>query len=218
MTEEYRDKIILRIKRLNYSGFRYLRRTALPIFICICALLCGFLMSFAIEGASKGAELIFEAHFCCFFEKLDFLASMRAAVGFALPDFLYVIAFFLFGYTMLSGAAGRLILFLYGVRLGLCIGFIYDYLIVHPHISGGTSAFILFSVCKLIVFIALVFSALRSEDFSYSFAESFLKCRNPYFCPPSVSYLKCMLSSAGFTVLINMIYLIFQSLSDFVTL
>lgn len=218
MTEEYRSKLISRISRLNYTNHIYVKRTALLVLLCVFALFFGYLSHFLFIGDKEGMELIFKAHFCGYFKGMSTPDSIRAVISFASPDFFAISAIMLLGYTMLSGIAGKLLLFLYSARLGWCLTFLFDFLINDPKINGGTSAFLLFAVCKLIIIVSLIFSALRSEDFSYRFGEIFSKNRHPYIGAQSIAHIKSMASTAGFTALINTIYLIFQSLSGFAPL
>ncbi|MBQ8208343.1 MAG: hypothetical protein IJZ89_06395 [Clostridia bacterium] len=214
MTEEYRNELFSRISRLKYTYHVYVKKTAQLVIICVFSLLCGYFLHFLSLGEKENINAILNEHFCNFFEGLGAMDCIRAAVSFALTDLIPIMVIMILGYTMISGIGGKIILCLYSLRLGWCGAFIYDFLIGEPVISGGTGAFVLFTLCKFSVLTALIFAALRSEDFSYKFGEIFGKKKHPYTEKQSFEYIKALTSTAGFTALINTIYLIFQSLSD----
>lgn len=218
MTEEYKNELILRISRLNYTDRIYVKRTLTLCALCLFSLFLGYFMHFLPIGESEGVKRIITSHFCGFFSGLGLLDSVRAVIDFSLPDLVSVIAVALFGYTMLSGTLGKITLFFIGVKFGFCASILYESLVKSPVIEGGGSAFLLFAVCKTAILTALIFSALRSEDFSFSFGEIFLKSKHPHLSPLSREYVKTTLSTAGFTAIINTVYLVFQSLQGFTPL
>ncbi|MBE6538769.1 MAG: hypothetical protein E7671_04850 [Ruminococcaceae bacterium] len=218
MTEEYKNELISRISKLNYTSNVYIKRTLMLCLVCLFSLFCGYFLHFLPIAEAGEAKTILSSHLCGFFGGLRALDCIRAVISFTLPDLVSVLAITFFGYTMMSGMLGRLTLFCVGAKFGLCASLFYDLLIKNPIIYNGATAFALFAVCKAVILTALVFSVLRSEDFSYSYTEVFTKNRRPYLSPCSREYLKTMLSTAGFTAIINTIYLVFQSVQGYTPL
>ncbi|MEE0969816.1 MAG: hypothetical protein U0M06_10640 [Clostridia bacterium] len=217
MTEEYKSRLFSRISKLNYTNYTLLKRTGILICISLISLGVGYISGIFYGGdtASSNVKDILISHFCGFFSGLGILDSIRAAISFTLGDIFFILSVLAVGYTMLSAALGKLILIIYSARLGGCIALLYDMLITDPCIENGKSAFALFILAKLSVLCALVFSVIQSEDFSFRFCEIFNKQRFPIKSRESVSYIKTLSSTAGFTALINIIYLIFQSIQKY---
>ncbi|MBR4296547.1 MAG: hypothetical protein IKT56_06920 [Clostridia bacterium] len=212
MTEEYRSELVSRILRLNNTNRLYIKRILFLILFGGVSLICGYFVSIFLPITDSNISVISASHFCGFFDGLGILDKIRALISFMSPDFWAVFLIMSMGYTMLASGLSKILFFGYTVRLGFCISYLYRFLIVSPNITDGTNAFVLFTVCKLIILIALVFSVIKSEDFSYQYADQFQKSSRPFFGQISMWHIKTTVSTCGFTALINIIYLIFQSL------
>lgn len=213
MNDEYRNLFYSRISKYNCANRLQLKMMIKLCFFCILSLLCGYLIHLLSVNAKEKIYDIMYHHFCYFYDGTEIFGCIKSTVAFALNDILPILSVAILGYTMLSGFGSKLILFVHGAKIGWCGAFIYDFLITDRCITGSTGAFILFILCKLSVLTALIFASLQSLDFSYKFCEMFGKCRHPFFEKKSIEYIKIMISTAGFTALINTIYLIFQSFS-----
>ncbi|MGN1047467.1 MAG: hypothetical protein ACI4QZ_02555 [Eubacteriales bacterium] len=212
MTEEYRRQLCARITRLNETDYLYIKRIVKISFLCLFALFCGALVAGLIPCDAETLDALCEAHFCAFFDGLGPLDAVRSAVRFALPDLLCIFAVAFFGYTMLAFAGSTVCIFFCGARLGYCF---FSLLPAANHIENGTFAFVFFAVCKLLVLIALVFAASEAEGFSYVCRDIYGKRRFALLSEKSVRYIVLMTSTAGFTALINVIYLIFLHFQKF---
>ena len=214
MTEDYRNRLFSRISRLNYTNYTNVKRILLLSLLCIVSITAGYIATLFFGEPTASINLILTSHFCGFFNGLGTLDCIRAAITFAAPDLAAMLILFVLGYTMLAGFGCKLVILCHCAKLGFCGGLIYEFLIAKPHITGEISAFIMFSICKLSVLTAIIISAIQSEDFSYSYGEIFGKNAHPFRSDRSIKYIKAMISTAGFTALINTIYLIFQSLQS----
>lgn len=219
MTEEYVGELFSRILKLNYTNHIYVKKALKNAGLCAVALICGYFLHFLFGSEQEKINEVLYAHFCYFFGSgATPVDCLRSAVYYAMHDVIPITVMMFSGYTMLSGICTKAILLLYSAELGFCSAFVYDFLIAEPKISGGIGAFSLFALCKLSAITALIFSAVRSEDFSYKFSEIFGRARHPLTEEKSREYLKTMISTAGYTAILNSIYLVFQSLSNLVPL
>ncbi len=215
MTEDYKEQFTSRIKKLNFTNHLSVKKALLLCALCLISLSLGFFAEPLIVSDKEKLIPLVISHFCGFFKGTGTIGAMRSAIAFAFPDMAVILFATVLGYTMLSGILGKITIVWFGARLGFCFKLLYDLLISDPQISSGKTAFILFCVCKLSVCIAVVFSIARSELFSYEFGRIFERCKHPFIERESIIYLKSMASTAGFSILLNIIYLIFQGLQSY---
>lgn len=212
MTEEYRSELVSRILRLNNTNRLYIKKILWLILFGGVSLICGYFVSILLPVTDSNISIISASHFCGFFDGLGILDRIRAVISFISPDFLAVFLIMSMGYTMLASGLSKILFFIYTARLGFCLSYLYKFLVVSSNITYGVNAFVLFTVCKLIILIALIFSVITSEKFSYNYADQFQKSSRPFLSQLSIGHIKTAVSTCGFTALINIIYLIFQGL------
>ncbi len=218
MTEEYRSLLISRISKFNFTNYLFLKKAGILSILCILSALAGYFSEIFFLGDTESSFRILTAHFCGFFSGLGPLDGIRAVIVFASPEIILTAVLALAGYTMLSSVISKLSLVLYSVCFGGSISLLRSFLIEDKSICGGASAFMLFTVSKIFILFSLIFSSVLCEDFSYRFCKIFEKNRHPYRTGSSLEYIGIMSSSAGFTVIINTLYLIFQSIQGFTPL
>lgn len=211
MTEEYVSKFTSGLLRYNRTDSFYRKRIYKMSLFCAAGILAGILLEKIFPCKTEDITLIGTSHFSSFFDGLSPLQFIRACVKYALPDFFSVLITAIFGYTMLACVGGAAVLVLKGARFGYCFC---SLLQISSLMTSGTQAFILFALSKFIVLFALVFVASEAEGFSYV-------CRDIYGKPPytlvgekSHTYIVLSLSAAGFTAIINAIYLVMIHFQD----
>ena len=215
MTEEYKVKLASRISNMSGTGRIYIKRFFITFALCAASIFLGLLLYLLMPISADTSNDYFMSHFCYMFDGSSFSAAIKTVIRFARGDFALLIFIMLSGYTMVSGIISRMILFGHSVCLGYLLAAAHVFLISNGNISHAEGAFVLFFVCKLSVLLIHIFSTLESEDFSFRFARVFEKTSRPCFLPLSVNHLKIMLSAAGFSVIINALYLIFQHIQNY---
>lgn len=212
MTGEINDAIALRILKITPKSKIFLTRVIGLISISLLSLFCGYMLHFLFADEKEDIYSVIMSHFGAFFREKSFLESIFVTARYALGDMLLISCFAFFGYTMLSSPLCRIALAFYSAVLGFCGAFVFELLIKDNLLSGGSGAFTLFAMSKLILLTALIFCTLKSEDFSYSFSDIFRSERHPLMHRESKNHLITMMSTAGFTAIINTLYLIFMSI------
>ncbi len=218
MTEEYREALRSRIEKLNYTNYIGRKRIALMLLTVAGAFLCGYLLSFLLLGREKALSEIFTAHFCGMFKEKDISDCIRSVIYFCSDDVFSILSIFFWGYSMLSGILGKLAMIIFSAKFGLTTALFWNFLIADPQISGGETGLTLFILCKSAIALAIIFAVITGEDFSYKFCEAYVKRYGFFASDQSAEYCKSMLSTAGFTVIINTLYLIFQNIQGHVPL
>ncbi len=211
MTEEYRNQFFSRILKLNFTQRPFIIKAVKILLICIFSALAGYFLHFAFP-AENGATTLIKDHFSTFFENFRLKNAVATAVTFTLFDTACILFTASLGFTMLSGIIGKAVIMLCSARLGTVISYIVDILFYAENGSVGMWAFILFVISKAIVLFALIFTEVKSEFFSYEFCEIFEKKRHPFLEKSTINYLIFSASTAGFTVIINTLYLLFRYL------
>ncbi len=212
MTGEIKDALALRILKSTPKSKIYFGRIIGLASICLMGLFFGYMLHFLFLSEKEGIYSVIMSHFGAFYREKSFLEGIFATARYALGDMLLILCFTFFGYTMLSSPLCKITLALYSAFLGFCGVFVFELLIKDNLLSGGSGAFALFAMSKLILLTALIFSTLQSEDFSYRFSDIFRSERHPLISRESKNYLLSMISTAGFTAIINTVYLIFMSI------
>ncbi len=212
MTSEFKNAIYLRNLKFTPTNKIFLRRMMGFISICMLGLLCGYMIHFLFLSEKENIYSVIFSHFGAFFKEKSFLQCLFAAARYAIGDMLLISFFAFFGYTMIASPLCKTALALYSALLGWCGAFVFELLIKDDLLSGGSGAFALFAMSKLALLTALVFSAMQSEVFSYRFSDIFRSERHPLFHKESKNHLLTMISTAGFTAIINILYLIFMSI------
>ena len=214
MTEEYRRELISRIQKLNFTNKIFIKRICFRAIFCLCLLFLGILASFLfLNKEAYSLPVVF--HICSFFDSLNLLQSVRAVICYCANDCLLTLVIFFLGYTMITRGGGKLILAIYSFFSGIALYSVLDVAIFSGAIEGGVSAFVFFLLTKLCIFSVLVFASIKSEDFSYTYRGLCDKIKYPFFSNESKLYIITMLSSVGFTVIINALYLVFQHLCNY---
>ncbi len=214
MTEEYRRELISRIEKLNFTNKIFIKRICHRGIFCLCSLFLGVFAAFVLFN-EKDYSLPVAFHICSFFNGLNLLQSVRAVICYAADDCLFTLIIFLLGYTMVTCGGGKLLLAIYSVRSGIGLYSILDVAVLSGIIDGGISAFVFFLLTKLIIFAVLVFASIKSEDFSYGYRSLCDKIKYPILSKESKTHIITTLSSVGFTIIINALYLIFQHLCNY---
>ncbi len=212
MTGKYKDALALRILKFTPTSKIFLSRIVGLISICLLGLFCGYMLHFLFLYEKEKIYSVILSHFGAFYREKSFLGCIFATARYSLGDMLLISAFAFFGYTMLSSPLCKATLALYSTLLGWCGAFVFDLLIKDNLLSGGSGAFALFAVSKMALMTAFIFCTMNSEDFSYRFSDLFRSERHPLFHCESKSFLLSMISTAGFTAIINTLYLIFMSI------
>ena len=212
MTSEIKDVVALRISKFTSKNKIYFARIVGLLSICLLSLFCGYMLHFLFLFEKESIYSIVSSHFGAFYREKNFIKCVFATARYALGDMLLISAFAFFGYTMLSSILSRITLALYSVLVGFCGAFVFDLLIRENLLSGGSGAFTLFAVSKIVILTVCVFCTLQIEDFSYRFSDIFRSERHPLLHRDSKAFLVTMISNAGFTAIINTIYLIFMSI------
>ena len=217
MNIEYGKPFSERLGKLSVTDKIYIKRLFLLFGIGALSFLCFFISDYLGDCQTEDARLKVLTHFCSFWQ--DGCANgLRSAVLYCLGDMLIIIFIAFMGYTMLSTPFCRLTIILYCGALGYGSAILASLLIKEPVITCGLGAFLLFSVSKLAVFCTVLRSALLCEDFSYSFSQKFRTLRHPFLSKDSFNYLKEMASLCGCSIIINVTYLIIESLQNFTAL
>ncbi len=212
MTGEIKDALALRILKFTPKSKIYFGRIIGLVSICLISLFCGYMLHFIFLSEKESIYSVIMSHFGAFYKEKNFLGCVFATARYALGDMLLISSLAFFGYTMLSSPLCKIALALYSALLGFCGAFVFELLIKDCLLSGGSGAFTLFAVSKLVLITTLIFSTLQSEDFSYRFSDIFRSERHPLLHRESKNHLLTMMSTAGFTAIINTIYLIFMSI------
>lgn len=212
MTSEIKDSVALRILKFTPRSKIFLTRAVGPISISLLSIFCGYMLHFLFTSEKEAIYSVILSHFGAFYRDKSFLESIFVTARYALGDMLLICCFAFFGYTMLSSHLCRIALAVYSAVLGFCGAFVFELLIRDNLLSGGSGAFTLFAMSKLILLTALIFCTLQSEDFSYKFSDIFRSERHPLIHRESKNYLITMMSTSGFTAIVNTIYLIFMSI------
>lgn len=213
MNGEYRSELISRITKLNCTNKIYIRRLLRSVALVAVFIFLGVLL-FLPFAENEALPNIVARHLCGFYKEQGIIDCIRSTLSFAAFDFIVIMLMFFTGYTMIARGTGSILLIILCLRGGFICSCMYHFLVDRPIISGGAFAFSLFCLCKLLVLSASIFMFLEAESFSYKYKDMYGKLKSPLTSRESTRYMITAASSAGFTVLINTIYLIFQSLQN----
>lgn len=212
MTGEYNDALALRILKFTPKSKIILRRIIGLASISLVSLFFGYMLHFLFVFQREEIYSVIVSHFGAFYKEKSFLENVFATARYSMGDILLISSFAFFGYTMLSSLLSKATLAVYSAILGFCGAFVFELLIKDSMLSGGSGAFTLFATSKLLLLTALIFCTLQSEDFSYVFSDIFRSERHPLMHIQSKRHIITMISTAGFTAIVNTIYLIFMSI------
>ena len=211
MTENYVSAHFAGISRFNGTDFFYLKRTLKMFLFCAAGLAAGIVLASLFPCSETELKALGNAHFCTFFDGLSAIRCVKNAVRFALADMLSVIITAFFGFTMLACGCSAVMLIFRGAQFGYCFC---SLLPLSHMMTGGARALALFALAKLLILAALVFAASEAEGFSYFFRDSYGKRPRTLKGIIPLRYAVMSASTAGFTVLVNTLYLLFIHFQD----
>ena len=212
MTDNYRSELFSRIRKLNFSNARMIGQ-AFRLFLL-------FLLFFALFGGigylidiDNEAKKTIGDFFCQRFTDASFSEHLRRVLSFSSSDFYLALLILISGYTMLSVPVSLFCLSYMGAKSGFCFSWLWKILIGSDALSGGGATFAYLAICKLCVLVAIIFIALCAQDFSYRYSDIYRRSSRPITSSESANYIMVTLSSAGVTILINLLFFIFQHIS-----
>ena len=212
MTDNYRSEIFSRIRKLNFTNativgqmFRLflLFLTFFSLFFCI-----GYVTKVGDSAQKTVCDL-----FCIGFKNSKILALAQNAFAFASSDFFLILTIFISGYTMLASPISAICLAYAGAKYGFCFSSLWKILIDSNFLSGGGATFAYLAICKLCILVTLIFVTVCSRSFSYRYSDIYRRSPRPLSTPESTNYSVISLSSAGFSVLINLTFMFFIFIS-----
>ena len=171
-----------------------------------------FCIGYVIKVGDFAQETVCDL-FCLGFKNSEILELTQKAFAFASSDFLLILILFASGYTMLAAPISTLCLTYAGAKYGFCFSSLWKILINSNSLSGGGAAFAYLAVCKLCVLVTLFFVTVCSRNFSYKYSDIYRRSPRPLSTPESTNYSVISLSSAGFSVLINLTFMFFMFIS-----
>ncbi len=212
MTDNYRSELLSRIRKLNFTNARVSGQAfrLFLLFALFFALFFGVGYSTDIGESTKKVVIDF---FCTGFSDAGFFSFVKQMFSFSSFDFYAALIILLSGYTMLAVPVSALCLAYTGSKSGYCFACLWKTLIASGKLSGGGATFAYLAICKLCVLVAVIFIALCARDFSYRYSDIYRRSSRPLSSPESANYAMITLSSAGVTVLINLLFLTFQFIS-----
>ena len=212
MTDNYRSELFSRIKKLNFSNMQIVGQ-AFHLFLIFFAFFVLFFGAGYIIRPDESTKNVVTDFFCTGFADKNFFSFLRQAVSFASADFYSALLILISGYTMLSFPISTLCLIFTAAKSGYCFSCLWQILIDPGRLSGGGATFAYFAICKACVLAALIFVTICARDFSYRYSDLYRRSSRPLTSPESANYATVALSGAGFTALINLLFLTFQYIS-----
>lgn len=212
MTDNYRSELFSRIRKFNFTNAVVIGQ-ALRLFLLFCAF---FVISFGIgylTSITETTRSTVSDFFCTELNDSGFLSYLKQTLRFSSPDFYLALIILVSGYTMLVFPVSSCCLAYMGIKSGFCFSHLWKILIGSHTLSGGGATFAYLAICKLCVLIAVIFITICARDFSYRYSDIYRRSTRPLSSPESANYALVTLSSAGITVLINLIFLTFQFIS-----
>ena len=212
MTDNYRSELFSRIRKLNFSNARIIGQAfrLFLLFLLFFALFWGIGYLIDIDNEAKKTIGDF---FCQRFTDASFSEHLRRVLSFSSSDFYLALLILISGYTMLSVPVSLFCISYMGAKSGFCFSWLWKILIGSDALSGGSATFAYLAICKLCVLVAIIFIALCAQDFSYMYSDIYRRSSRPITSSESANYIMVTLSSAGVTILINLLFFIFQHIS-----
>ena len=212
MTDNYRSELFSRIRKLNFSHASVIGQMLRLFLLFLAFFSLFFCIGYVIKVGDFAQETVCDL-FCSGFKNSEILELSQKAFAFASSDFLLILIVFASGYTMLAAPISTLCLTYAGAKYGFCFSSLWKILIDSNSLSGGGAAFAYLAVCKLCVLVTLFFVTVCSRNFSYRYSDIYRRSPRPLSMPESTNYSVISLSSAGFSVLINLTFMFFVFIS-----
>ena len=212
MTDNYRSELFSRIRKLNFSHASVIGQMLRLFLLFLAFFSLFFCIGYVIKVGDFAQETVCDL-FCSGFKNSEILELSQKAFAFASSDFLLILIVFASGYTMLAAPISTLCLTYAGAKYGFCFSSLWKILIDSNSLSGGGAAFAYLAVCKLCVLVTLFFVTVCSRNFSYRYSDIYRRSPRPLSMPESTNYSVISLSSAGFSVLINLTFMFFMFIS-----
>ena len=212
MKDNYRSELFLRIRKLNFTHASVIGQMLRLFLLFLAFFSLFFCIGYVIKVGDFAQETVCDL-FCLGFKNSEILELTQKAFAFASSDFLLILILFASGYTMLAAPISTLCLTYAGAKYGFCFSSLWKILINSNSLSGGGAAFAYLAVCKLCVLVTLFFVTVCSRNFSYKYSDIYRRSPRPLSTPESTNYSVISLSSAGFSVLINLTFMFFMFIS-----
>ena len=212
MTDNYRSELFSRIRKLNFTHASVIGQMLRLFLLFLAFFSLFFCIGYVIKVGDSAQETVCDL-FCSGFKNSEILELSQKAFAFASSDFLLILIVFASGYTMLAAPISTLCLTYAGAKYGFCFSSLWKILIDSNSLSGGGAAFAYLAVCKLCVLVTLFFVTVCSRNFSYRYSDIYRRSPRPLSMPESTNYSVISLSSAGFSVLINLTFMFFVFIS-----
>ncbi len=212
MTDNYRSELFSRIRKFNFTNAVVIGQ-AFRLFLLFCAFFIFFFGVGYLTVIGENTKSAVSDFFCAELKDSGFIYYLKQTFSFSSPDFYLALIILVSGYTMLAVPVSAFCLAYMGAKSGFCFSHLWQILIGSGKLSGGGATFAYLAICKLCVLIAVIFITICARDFSYKYSDIYRRSARPLSSPESANYALITLSSAGITVLINLLFLTFQFIS-----